>query len=88
MRFLIDISVTRPGIDLGLSPASPCEPDPGQIDSDAAAVGGEREVTSLLKTFSALSPHEWHSTMTLDGSKVESHWIVRHAVHHSTHHPS
>jgi DinB superfamily len=86
MRFLLDISAARPGTDLGESPSSPFEPEPRQIDIDAAVVGIEREVTSLVKTFSELSPHEWHSTITLDAAKVDPHWIVRHAVHDSTHH--
>ena len=86
MRFLLDISVTRPGTDLGESPSSPFESEPRQIDIGAAVVGIEREVTSLFKTFSELSPNEWHSTMTLDGAKVDPHWIVRHTVRDSTHH--
>ena len=86
MRFLLDIAVTQPGTDLGESPSSAFEPGPRQIDIDAALVGIEREATSLLRTFSELSPNEWHSTVTLDGANVDPHWIVRHAVHDSTHH--
>jgi len=86
MRFLLDIAVTQPGTDLGESPSSPIEPEPRQIDIDAALAGIEREVTSLLRTFSELSPNEWHSIVTLDGANVDPHWIVRHAVHDSTHH--
>jgi len=86
MRFLLDIAVTQPGTDLGESPSSPIEPEPRQIDIDAALAGIEREVTSLLRTFSELSPNEWHSIVTLDGANVDLHWIVRHAVHDSTHH--
>jgi hypothetical protein len=86
MRFLLDIAVTQPGTDLGESPSSPFEPKPRQIDIDATLVGIEREVTSLLRTVSELSPNEWHSTVTLDGANVDPHWIVRHAVHDSTHH--
>jgi hypothetical protein len=86
MRFLLDIAVTQPGIDLGESPFSPFEPEPRLIDIDAALVGIEREVSSLLTTFSELSPNEWYSIVTLDGASVDAHWIVRHAVHDSTHH--
>jgi hypothetical protein len=86
MRFLLDVAVTQPGIDLGDSPSSPFEPEPRQIDIDAAFVGVERETSSLLKTFSELSPKGWHSIVTLDGANVDPRWIVRHAVHDSTHH--
>ncbi len=72
---VLDISVTQPGTDLGESPSSPFEPEPRQIEIDAAVVGIEREVTSLLKTFSELSPNEWHSTVTLDGAKADPHGI-------------
>ncbi len=85
MRFLLDITVTQSGTDLGDSPTSPFEPEPRQIDIDAALVGIEQEVTSLLRTFSELSPNDWHSSVTLDGVHVDPHWIVRHAVHDSTH---
>ena len=86
MRFLLDITVTQPGTDLGESPSSPFERDPRQIDIEAALVGIEREVTSLLNTYSELSPNQWASIVTLDGANVDPHWIVRHAVHDSTHH--
>ena len=29
---------------------------------------------------------DWHSIVMLDGINVDPHWIVRHAVHDSTHH--
>jgi hypothetical protein len=86
MRFLLDIAVTQPGTDLGEPPSSPFDRDPRQIDIDAALVGIEREVTSLLNTYSELSPNEWVSIVTLDGANVDPHWIVRHAVHDPTHH--
>jgi hypothetical protein len=86
MRFLLDIAGTQPGTDLGESPSSSFEPEPRQIDIDAALVGIEREMTSLLEAFSALSPNEWHSMVTLNGINIDPHWIVRHVVHDSTHH--
>ena len=86
MRSLLDIAVTQPGTDLGESTSSPFEPEPRQIDIDAAVAGIEREVTSLLRMFSELSTNQWDSVVTLDGANVDPHWIVRHAVHDSTHH--
>ena len=86
MRFLLDMALTQPGTDLGRSPSSPFESEPRHIDIDVALVGIEREATSLLESFSELSPEEWHSIVTFDGASVDPHWIVRHAVHDSTHH--
>ena len=86
MRFMLDMTLTQPGADLGESPSSALEPEPRQIDIDAALAGIGREATSLLETFSELSPEEWHSIVTLDGVDVDPHWIVRHVVHDSTHH--
>jgi hypothetical protein len=86
MRFLLDMAIAQPGTDLGASPSSPFQPEPRQIDTRAALVGIEREVTSLLESYSELSPNEWHSIVTLDGISVDPCWIVRHAVHDSTHH--
>ena len=68
MRFLLDMALTQPGTDLGESPSSPFEPQPRQIEIDAVLIGIEREATSLLESFSELSPEEWHSAVTLGGS--------------------
>jgi hypothetical protein len=86
MRFLLDLTVTQPGTDLGESPPSPFEPESRQVDIDTALVGIEREAATLLTTLSELSPNEWHSIVALDGGSVDAHWIVRHAVHDLTHH--
>jgi len=86
MRFLLAIVVTQPGTDLGESPSSSFEPEPRQIDIDAALAGIEREVTSFLESCSELSPNEWASVVMLDGLNIDPHRIVRHAVHDSTHH--
>lgn len=86
MRFLLDITVTQPGADLGESPSSSFEPDPRQIDIDAALLGIEREATSFLDSLAALAPNQWDAIVTLDRTDVDPHWIVRHAVHDSNHH--
>jgi hypothetical protein len=86
MRFLLDMAITQPGTDLGESPSSPFQFEPRRIEIDAALAGIEREATSLLVSLSELSPVEWHSTVTLDRTDVDPHWISRHAVHDPTHH--
>jgi hypothetical protein len=86
MRFLLDMAAAQPGTDLGESPSSPFQPEPRHIDTGAVLVGIEREVSSLLESFSNLSPIQWHSSVILDGIDVDPSWIVRHAVHDATHH--
>jgi hypothetical protein len=86
MRFLLHITVTQPGTDLGESPSSSFEPDPRQIDIDAALLGIERDATSFLDFLAALDPNQWDAIVTLDRTDVDPHWIVRHAVHDSNHH--
>ena len=86
MRFLLDIAATQPGTDLGESPSSAFQAEPRLIDVDAALAGIEREATSLLESFSELTPVERHSIVTLDGTDIDPGWIIRHAVHDSSHH--
>lgn len=86
MRFLLEIATSQPGTNLGQSPSSLFEPEPRPIDIDAALAGIRRETTSLIESFSVLSPHELESVVILDGANVDPRWMVRHAVHDSTHH--
>jgi hypothetical protein len=86
MRFLLDMVVSQPGTDLGDSPSSPFEPEPRQIDIDVALLGIEEEATSFLDSLTELTPSQWDKIVTLDRADVDSHWIVRHAVHDSNHH--
>lgn len=86
MRLLLEMSITHAGTDLGESPSSPFQPEPRRIEIDSALAGIEREAASLLVSFSKLSPIEWDSTVTLDGTDVDPRWISRHAVHDATHH--
>jgi hypothetical protein len=86
MRFLLEMVVTQSGTDLGESPSSPFSPEPRSIDIDLALLGIEQESISLLDSISGLSPSQWSAMATLDGTPVDPHWIIRHAVHDSTHH--
>ena len=56
MRFLLDITLTQPGTDLGESPSSAFESEPRQIHIDTALVGIQRVATSFRETFSGCLP--------------------------------
>jgi hypothetical protein len=86
MRFLVEMAVTAPGTDLGQSPSTPLSPDPRPVEIDTALAGVERETKSLRQSLSGLSPNEWRSMVIFDSTIVDPCWIVRHALHDSTHH--
>jgi S-DNA-T family DNA segregation ATPase FtsK/SpoIIIE len=86
MRVLLEMVVSQPGIDLGDSHASPFEPQPRKIDVDVALLGLEREATSFLDSLTKLTPNQWDTSVTLDRTDVDPHWIIRHTVHDSNHH--
>ena len=86
MRFLLDTAVSQPGADLGTSPESRFDTEPRPIEIDSALAGIGREATALREDLSELSPEEWASTVILDGTEVDPHWIVRQAIHDATHH--
>jgi len=86
MRFLVDVAVSRPGTDLGPSPDSRFDPAPRPIDVEIALDGIAREATSLRESLSELPAGAWASTVVLDGTDVDPHWIARHAVHDANHH--
>ena len=86
MRFLLDTAISQPGTDLGESPPSQFEPQPRQIDVEAALNGIDSEARSLSQQLAELSSDEWLLTVTFDGTSVDPHWIARHTVHDATHH--
>jgi hypothetical protein len=86
MRFLLDAVVNQPVDELGASPDSRFYPEPRPIEVEAALAGIAREATSLRESLSELPDGAWAWTVVLDGTDVDPHWIVRHAVHDATHH--
>jgi DinB superfamily len=86
MRFLVDSAVSQPGVDLGTSPESRFDTEPRLINMANALAGIDREATALREGLIALPPDVWESTVMLDGTDVDLHWIVRHAVHDASHH--
>lgn len=86
MRFLLDSAVTRPGTDLGQSPASEFDSQPRPIDLQTALDGIEHEAGALSEELSDLSVGDWSLTVTFDAISVDPHWIARHSVHDATHH--
>ena len=86
MRFVLDSLIAEPGTDLGEAPSSTFQPEPRQIDIVAALDGIDNEGMLLVESLEQLSVDQWHVTLTFDGSEIDAGWIVRHAVHDSTHH--
>jgi hypothetical protein len=86
MRFLLDAAVSQPGTDLGLYPDSRFDPEPRRIEVEGALAGIAREATGLKESLSELPDGAWASTVVLDGTEADPHWIVRHAVHDASHH--
>jgi len=86
MRFLLDAAVSQPGSDLGNSPSPQFAPQARQIDVAAALDGIDNEVHLLSQQLSGLSSINWNQSVTFDGTSVDPHWFVRHAVHDATHH--
>jgi hypothetical protein len=86
MRFLLDTAVSQPGANLGASPESRFDTEPRPIEIESALAGIGREATALRERFSELPPDAWASGVILDGTPVDPHWIVRHAVHDAIHH--
>jgi hypothetical protein len=86
MRFLLETAISLPGTDLGASPESRFDAEPRQIEVKSALDGIDRESTTLRASISELPATAWESTITLDNTGVDPHWIVRHAVHDATHH--
>lgn len=86
MMFLLDTTISKPGTDLGESPASQFASQPRQIDIEAALNGIRTEARSLSQQLSGLSSDDWSRTVTFDGNSVDPHWIARHVVHDATHH--
>jgi hypothetical protein len=86
MRFLVDLVVTQPGIDLGEAPSSTFQAEPRRIDVVAALAGIKNEAVLLLESLAQLPVGAWRRTVTLDGTEIDPGWIARHALHDSTHH--
>ena len=86
MRFLLETAVKQPGADLGASPESRFDAEPRPVGVESALAGIGRESIALRESISELPAIAWESTVILDNSGVDAHWILRHAVHDATHH--
>jgi hypothetical protein len=86
MRFVLDSSLCRPGVDLGDPPTPGFAATPRLIDVRAALNGLDTEATTLHDGLVRLGATSWTSTAIIGDSEVDAHWICRHAVHDATHH--
>ena len=86
MRFLLDIALADPGLDLGEPPQPVFEPDAREIDVEASLAGFDHEVFELCSALAGLPAQSWRLSVVVGGDQVDAHWIVRHALHDVTHH--
>lgn len=86
MRFLLETALSDPGADLGAAPDPRFDPEPRALDIDEALAGISVEANLLNDALTAVSPSAWSTTVVVDGSHVDVHWIARHAVHDPRHH--
>jgi hypothetical protein len=86
MRFILDIALTDPGIDLGAPPEPVFEPEPREIDLEASLTGLDHEARQLCNDLARLPAESWRLSVIVGGDHVDAHWMVRHALHDVTHH--
>jgi hypothetical protein len=86
MRFVLDMALTDPGVDLGEPPEPRFDPEPRQLRADRALAALQKEVKELVAALIALDDDRWASTAIIGTDEVDVHWMVRHALHDITHH--
>lgn len=85
MRFVLDMALQEPGVNLGDPPEPRFDPEPRQVDIEGASATFSAEVQALVAALAAAAGH-WGSTAIVGGNEVDIHWVVRHALHDVTHH--
>jgi hypothetical protein len=86
MRFVLDMALTDPGVDLGEAPEPRFDPEPRQLEAAQALAAFRQEVEALVVGLTALDDDRWDAAVIIGGDEVDVHWMVRHALHDITHH--
>lgn len=86
MRFILEIALADPGIDLGAPPEPVFEPEPREINIEASLTGFDHETLELCNALARLPAESWRLSVIVGGDQVDAHWMVRHALHDVTHH--
>jgi DinB superfamily len=86
MRFVLDMVLTDPGVDLGEPPQPRFDHEPRQLAAHEALAAFRQEVKRLVAGLTALDDDRWASAVIIGGDEVDVHWMVRHALHDITHH--
>jgi hypothetical protein len=86
MRFILDIALADPGLDLGEPPEPAFEPEAREIDIEASLAGFDHEVFEFCNALAGLPAERWRLSVVVGGDEVDAHWMVRHALHDVTHH--
>ena len=79
---------TEPGVKLDVPYPTDAWPDDAPYTMTFAAGVDliEMQAGRLDKTIAGLDEQQWNATAQLDDDVVDSDWVVRHAVHDSSHH--
>ena len=67
MRFLLDIALADPGLDLGEPPQPVFEPDAREIDVEASLAGFDHEVFELCSALAGLPAQSWRLSVVVGG---------------------
>jgi hypothetical protein len=86
MRFVLDVALTDPGVDLGEPPQPRFDPEPRSLGAARALAAFRHEVKGLVAVLTALDDDRWAAAVVIGGDEVDVHWMVRHALHDITHH--
>lgn len=86
MRFVLNIARSSPGTDLGEPPEAPFQESPSDIDVSWAVSAFQAEVEQLCDAVEALPVGAWSASCLIGANEVDAHWIIRHALHDTTHH--
>ncbi len=83
-RFMIDLALENPGVDLGAAPDNPDERE--EVSLEEAVSGLTDELTQLWDRVRQLADEQWAVHAVLDGEAKDVDWVARHVVHDQLHH--
>ena len=83
-RFMVDLALENPGVDLGEAPADPDERPVVALDTALDGLVGE--LGQLWERVRNFTDDQWSAHAVLDGKAKHVDWIARHVVHDCLHH--
>ena len=86
MRFMLEVAVDTPEVDLGPVAEPTFEAQPRRIDASRALQGLSDEVRQVCARLREVPTARWEWAILVGGRRVDVHWIVRNALHECRHH--